>query len=189
MNPPEVASGLMAMFGAAALVGNGLAAWMVLQGQSQSLTMRGAFLDFLADTLGALAVVAAAVVIAATGFHRADSIASLAVAALILPRTWALLKKTVNVLLEATPEGIDLGEVRRHILDTEGVADCHDLHAWTITSGMNVMSVHVVLRDGAEGAEVLARLKGCLTDHFDIEHSTFQVESAAHRKQERATHH
>jgi hypothetical protein len=86
--------------------------------------------------------------------------------------------KSVNVLLEATPEGVVLEEVRRHILETKGVAGCHDLHAWTITSGMNVVAVHVVLDDGADSARVLARLGDCLSDHFDIEHSTFQLEPA-----------
>jgi cobalt-zinc-cadmium efflux system protein len=94
----------------------------------------------------------------------------------------------VNVLLEATPEGVNLEEVRHHILDTAGVAGCHDLHVWTITSGMNVVSVHVVLREGADGARVLDRLGACLADHFDIEHSTFQLEPATHRDSERAMH-
>jgi cobalt-zinc-cadmium efflux system protein len=187
-SPPEVASGLMFVFGVAALIGNGAAAWLLLRGQRESLTMRGAFLDFVADALGALAVVVAAVVIWTTGFLAADPIASIAVALLILPRTWRLLGKTVNVLLEATPERVDLAEVRRHIRETEGVADYHDLHVWTITSGMDVLSVHVVLVEGADGPQVLDRLGACLADHFDIEHSTFQLETARHREHERGAH-
>jgi cobalt-zinc-cadmium efflux system protein len=189
MNPPTVSSHLMLIFGTVALVGNGIAAWLLLRGQKDSLTMRAAFLDFVADALGAVAVVVAAVVIAGTGFHQADAIASMVIALLILPRTWKLLGKTVNVLLEATPEGLDLGEVRRHILETDGVAACHDLHAWTITSGLNVLSVHVTLKEGADGPQVLDRLGECLADHFDIEHSTFQLEPATHRDHERAMHH
>jgi cobalt-zinc-cadmium efflux system protein len=188
MRPPAVSSGLMVTFGLLGLVGNAVAAGLLIRGQKESLPMRGAFLDFLADALGALAVVVAGVVVAATGFHRADAIASIAIGALILPRTWRLLGKTVNVLLEATPEGVDLEEVRRHILETTGVAGCHDLHVWTITSGMNVVSVHVVLEPGADGPQVLDRLGDCLADHFDIEHSTFQLEPAMHRDHERAMH-
>ena len=188
MHPPAVSSGLMLAFGSVGLVGNGVAAWLLLRGQRGSLTMRGPFLDFLADGLGTLAVVVAAAVIVLSGFARADAIASIAIGALILPRTWKLLGKTVNVLLEATPEGVDLEEVRRHILETPGVAGCHDLHVWTITSGMNVVSVHVVLEPGADGPLVLDRLRECLADHFDIEHSTFQLEPAMHRDHERAMH-
>jgi cobalt-zinc-cadmium efflux system protein len=150
--------------------------------------MRGAFLDFVADALGALAVIIAAVVIATTGWLAADAVASIVVALLILPRTWRLLGKTVNVLLEATPERVDLAEVRRHIRETEGVADFHDLHVWTITSGMDVLSVHVVLAEGADGPRVLDRLGECLADHFDIEHSTFQLEPSTHREHERGIH-
>ncbi|MDP9318365.1 MAG: cation diffusion facilitator family transporter [Actinomycetota bacterium] len=189
INPPTVSSGLMLVFGIVALAGNGIAAWLLLSGQKESLTMRAAFLDFLADAFGALAVVIAAVVIGATGFSQADAIASIVITLLILPRTWKLLGRTVNVLLEATPEGVDLEEVRRHILETDGVAGSHDLHAWTITSGMNVLSVHVILKDGADGPQVLDRLAECLADHFDIEHSTFQLEPATHWDHERAVHH
>jgi len=189
IDPSTLSSGLMLIFGIVALVGNGFAAWLLLSGQKDSLTMRAAFLDFLADALGALAVVIAAIVIEATGVHQADAIASIVIALLILPRTWKLLGKTVNVLLEATPEGVDLGEVRRHILETDGVAGCHDLHAWTITSGMNVLSVHVILQPNGDGPQVLRRLGDCLADHFDIEHSTFQLEPATHRDHERAMHH
>ncbi len=188
IHPQTVSSGGMVAFGVVALLGNAAAASLLFRAQKESLTMRGAFLDFLADALGALAVVVAGLVIATTGFDRADAVASFAIAALILPRTWGLLGRTVDVLLEATPEGVDLAEVRRHIVDTEGIADCHDLHVWTITSGMNVVSVHVVLRDGADGAAVLDRLRACLADHFDIEHSTFQLEPAAHRAHERILH-
>jgi cobalt-zinc-cadmium efflux system protein len=188
MEPPAVSSGLMVVFGAVALVGNSVAAWLLLRGQEESLTMRGAFLDFLSDGLGALAVVVAGLVIGATGFDQADAIAALVIGALILPRTWHLLGRTVNVLLEATPEGVDLEEVRRHILETVGVVGCHDLHVWTITSGMNVISVHVVLEDVVEGSKVLDRLRDCLADHFDIEHSTFQLEPTTHRRHERAVH-
>jgi cobalt-zinc-cadmium efflux system protein len=188
VTPPIVSSGVMLVFGLVGLLGNAIAAWLLLRGQTAGLTVRAVFLDFLSDALGGLAVVAAAIVITVTGFERADAVASIVIAALILPRTWRLLGKTVDVLLEATPEGVDVEEVRRHILDTEGVSGYHDLHIWTITSGMNVLSVHVVLEHGADGSHVLDRLGDCLADHFDIEHSTFQLEPATHGDHERGAH-
>jgi cobalt-zinc-cadmium efflux system protein len=142
----------------------------------------------MGDLAGSAAVIVAAVVIGVTGWTQADAIASAVIALLIIPRTWRLLRETVDVLLEATPKGIELGEVRRHILGAPGVADVHDLHAWTITSGMNVVSAHVVLDEGADPPAVLDELCRCLSGDFDIEHSTFQLESADRRRLEEAPH-
>ena len=97
-----------------------------------------------------------------------------------MPRTLRLLGDSLDVLLEATPQGVDLAEVRRHILDTPGVEAVHDLHAWTITSGMNVVSAHVVLRPEANPGDLLDHLGECLSGDFDIDHSTFQLETAEH---------
>jgi cobalt-zinc-cadmium efflux system protein len=127
-------------------------------------------------------------VIAVTGFQAADPIASALIGLLILPRTWRLLRDAVDVLLEAAPKGVDLAEVRRHLLETPGVTDVHDLHAWTITSGLPVLSVHVVLERDADAGRVLDGLGACLAGHFDIEHSTFQLEQPEHRGHEGATH-
>ena len=142
----------------------------------------------LSDFLGAAAVIVAAAVIEVTGFERADPIASLAIGVLIIPRTWQLLRQATDVLLEATPKDVDLEEIRRHMLATRGVIDVHDLHAWTITSGVNVLSAHVVVSDEALGGPVLDQLGGCLADHFDIEHSTFQIEPPGHRDHEPILH-
>ena len=99
---------------------------------------------------------------------------------MILPRTWSLLREALDVLLEATPKGIDLEMVRGHILEAPGVAGVHDLHAWTITSGMNVVSAHVVLKEDAKTGDILDHLGMCLSDDFDIKHSTFQLETPEH---------
>jgi cobalt-zinc-cadmium efflux system protein len=99
-----------------------------------------------------------------------------------------LLRDATDVLLEATPKGIDMAHVRQHILEAPGVVDCHDLHAWTITSGMNVVSAHVVLADGADPAAALEELSTCLADDFDIEHSTFQIETVDRRRVEERSH-
>jgi cobalt-zinc-cadmium efflux system protein len=188
IHPPEVASGIMLAFGIIALCGNACSLLLLRRGQGESLNIRGAFLEVLSDFLGAAAVIVAAVIIGLTGFERADPIASLLIAALIIPRTWRLLRQAGDVLLEATPKDVDLDEVRGHMLATDGVIDVHDLHAWTITSGVNVLSAHVVVTDEALAGPVLDQLGGCLADHFDIEHSTFQIEPPGHRDHEPILH-
>ena len=192
MSPPVVNSGPIIVFGVIALAAN-VASLLLLRGrQAESLNLRGAFLEVASDALGAAAVIVTGAVIAATGFTRADSIASLAVGLLILPRTWRLLRETVDVLLEASPQGIDLSEVRRHMTEVRGVRDVHDLHAWTITSGLPVLSAHVVVDravfDDGMCFSMLDRLQACLRGHFDIEHSTFQLEPAGHAAHERPMH-
>ena len=186
--PPEVASGLMLAVAAAGLVANAASMWLLRDGQRHSLNVRGAYMEVWADLMGSVAVLAAAVVIALTGFQAADPIASAVIGLAILPRTWRLLREAVDVLLEAAPKGVDLDEVRRHLLETPGVTDVHDLHAWTITSGLPVLSAHVVLERGGDAGKVLDGLGDCLAGHFDIGHSTFQLEQPEHRGHEGATH-
>jgi len=186
--PPEVASGLMLAVGLLGLGANAISLFILRQAQRESLNMRGAYLEVLGDFMGSGAVIIAAVIIAATGWTQADAVASVVIALLILPRTFALLREATDVLLEATPKGIDMDHVRQHILDAPGVVDCHDLHAWTITSGMNVVSAHVIVADGADPAVTLDALCECLSDDFDIEHSTFQLETADRRRLEERSH-
>src|SRR6266540_3174146 len=181
-DPPEVASTTMLVFGVVALAGNACSLLLLRHGQAQSLNMRGAFLEVLSDLFGAAAV------LALTGFLRADPIASCVIGALILPRAWKLLHEAVDVLLEATPKGIDLDDVRRHLLEANGVIDVHDLHAWTITSGMPVLSAHVVVDDPSASGQVLDRVCECLRGHFDIDHSTIQLEPTSHQDHEGTTH-
>jgi cobalt-zinc-cadmium efflux system protein len=186
--PPEVASGLMlavALLGGAA---NLVSLWLLRAPGQRSLNLRGAYLEVLGDFLGSVAVVVAAVVIALTGWTQADALASLAIGLMILPRTWSLLREAVDVLLEATPKGLRLDELRAHLLGAAGVADIHDLHAWTITSGQPVVSAHVVLQPGADPARVLDELCRCLGDDFDVEHSTLQLESIDRRRLEERGH-
>jgi cobalt-zinc-cadmium efflux system protein len=187
-DPPEVASGLMLGVATFGLVANAVSLWLLRDGQAESMNLRGAYLEVLGDLLGSVAVVAAAAVITVTGLQAADPIASVLVGLLILPRTWLLLREAVDVLLEAAPKGVDLDEVRRHLSETPGVTDVHDLHAWTITSGLPVVSAHVVVDRGADAGKVLDGLGECLAGHFDIEHSTFQLERPEHRDHEGATH-
>ena len=188
LEPPVVASGTMLVFGLVGLAGNTASLALLRHGQAESLNLRGAFLEVLNDLLGSAAVLVAGAVIWFAGFQRADAIASAVVGVLILPRTWKLLREALDVLLEATPKGVDLAEIRRHMLDERGVVDVHDLHAWTITSGMPVLSAHIVVADPSSSGQVLDRLCDCLRGHFDIDHSTIQVEPAGHQRHEGSTH-
>lgn len=190
--PPGVGSGLMIAFGAAALVANACSLLVLRHGRTESLNVRAAFLEVAADAAGAGAVVLTGIVIAVTGFLLADPIASITVAALILPRTWRLLREATDVLLEASPEGIDLDEIREHMSDVPGVREVHDMHVWTITSGLPVFSAHVVVDpaiiEGGRTAATLDRLQACLLGHFDVGHSTVQLEPAGHAEHERPMH-
>ncbi|MFZ5855052.1 MAG: cation diffusion facilitator family transporter [Chloroflexota bacterium] len=178
--PPAVTSGLMVAVALVGLAGNGVSLYLLRDAQGHSLNVRGAYLEVTGDLLGSVAVITAAVVIAATGWTQADAVASIVIGLLIIPRTWALLREALDVLLEATPKGIDLDVVREHILETPGVVGVHDLHAWTITSGMNVVSAHVVLAEDAKSGDILDHLGMCLSDDFDVKHSTFQLETPEH---------
>lgn len=190
--PPQVEGGLMLAFATVGLVANLVGLFILRAGAKESLNVKGAYLEVLGDLLGSIAVIAAAAVIAVTGWERADVVASVAVALMIVPRTVTLLREAVDVLLEATPRGVDLDEVREHILRVPGVVGAHDLHAWTITSGMPVLSVHVVVHDevmdSGQTGPILDRLGRCLAEHFDVEHSTIQLEAPGHSAHEFHTH-
>ena len=187
-DPPEVSSGLMLAVAMVGLGANAISLWVLRKAQGDSLNMRGAYLEVLGDLAGSAAVIVAALVISLTGWQQADAVASAVIGLLILPRTWGLLREAVDILLEATPKGVDLEAVRSHIVAAAGVVDVHDLHVWTITSGVNVVSAHVVLADGADAPSVLDELCRCLSGDFDIEHSTFQLEASDRRRLEEAHH-
>jgi cobalt-zinc-cadmium efflux system protein len=162
------------------------------QGQGESLNVRAAYLDVITDLLGSVAVVVSTIVVLITGFVRADVIASLVIVAIIVPSLWTLLSEVSSVLMESVPRGVDLGDVRGHILSVADVEGLHDLHVWTLTSGMPVMSAHVVVSDAAlkagESARILSDLRQCLGHHFDVEHCTFQLEPPGHFAHESAVH-
>ena len=179
-SPPDLEPRIVAVVAALALLTNLVSLRLLSSGRRESLTLRGAYLEVTGDLLGAGAVLVAGLVILATGWRQADAVASILVALLIVPRTVSLLRDSLDVLLEATPKEVDLSQVERHILEAPGVIAVHDLHAWTITSGMNVVSAHVVLADDGRPGDVLDHLGLCLADDFDINHSTFQLETAEH---------
>lgn len=182
---------MLVVAGGGALV-NAVGLLVLRRGQAESLNLRGAYLEVLGDLIGSLAVLVAAGLIILTGRTFFDAIASLAIFVLILPRAWALLREVVDVLLEAAPRGVDLEDVRAHIRGVPGVVDVHDLHAWTITSGVPVLSAHVIVDEAciAQGRSgmVLDQLGRCLEGHFDVDHCTFQLEPVGHQAHEPAHH-
>jgi len=180
----EVAGGLMLAVAVVGLVANAIAMWLLSAAQRTSINVRGAYLEVLGDLLGSAAVIVAAIVILTTGWMPADAIASLLIAAMIVPRAISLLREVGSVLSESTPKGMQVAEIRTHILSKDGVVDVHGIHVWQLTRGAPVFSAHVVvedeaLRDGRSG-RILASLQDCLDQHFDVEHSTFQLEPAGH---------
>lgn len=191
-DPPAV--GTTVMLGAAVLgaLANLVSLLVLRRGAQDSLNLRGAYLEVLGDLVGSVAVVVAGVIILTTGYVRADVLASVAIGLFILPRAWSLLRAVLDVLLEATPRGVDLDTVREHIREVPGVLDVHDLHAWTITSGVPALSAHVVVDDacltGGRSGQVLDALSECLATDFAIEHCTFQLEPAEHRDHELTQH-
>ncbi len=194
LEPPQVASTAMVVFGIVGLAGN-LASMLVLtRAGSSNLNLRAALLEVANDALGSVAVLIAALVIATTGWLRADAVASLLIALLILPRTLRLLRETAEVLLEATPRGLDLDDVRRHLLAEDHVHGVHDLHASQITTGLPVLTAHVVIDDSCftdgHAPQMLDQLQACVAGHFPVtvEHSTFQLEPAGHADHETGAH-
>jgi cobalt-zinc-cadmium efflux system protein len=188
VDPVEVETTPMLAFALVGLVANGGSLALLSGRKESSLNMRGAYLEVLGDLVGSVLVVAAALTITATGFLRADPLASLTIAVLILPRSFSLLRDAGSVLLERTPTGLDLDDVRRHLLAMDGVVDVHDLHAWTITSGMPSLSAHVTVSDAClehRGVgSLLDDFSECVGSHFAVDHVTFQVEPESHRAHE-----
>jgi cobalt-zinc-cadmium efflux system protein len=187
-SPTEVDAGPMVAFAAVGLVANGVSLLVLQRAERGSLNMRGALNEVLADLLGSLLAVVAGVVIWTTGFAEADAIATLLIAALILPRAFSLLRDATVVLLEIAPQGLDLDDIRQHLLEVPGVTDVHDLHAWTITSGIPSLSAHVTVTDACLAERgvgaTLDELCACVAEHFDIHHATFQVEPVTHQEHE-----
>ncbi|MEV5972369.1 cation diffusion facilitator family transporter [Streptomyces sp. NPDC051921] len=188
LEPAETRGGLAIAFALIGLVANIVSLSLLMRGQKESLNVRGAYLEVLADALGSVTVIVSAGIILLTGWQYADPIASILIGLMIVPRTVKLLRETLDVLLESAPKGVDMAEVRAHILALPGVEDVHDLHAWTITSGMPVLSAHVVVAqdvlDAVGHEKLLHDLQGCLGSHFDVEHCTFQLEPAGHAAHE-----
>lgn len=188
--PAEVPAGELLMFGVIGLIVNVIAIAVLASSRGANFNLRAAFLEVLNDALGSMGVIVAAVVIATTGFQRADTIAALLIAALIVPRAAVLLRQTARVLMEFTPPGVDLDEVRGHVLALEHVRGVHDLHASMIGTGLPVITAHVVVDDrcfeSGHAPRILEEIRACVKDHFPVsfDHATIQLETAALHEQE-----
>jgi cobalt-zinc-cadmium efflux system protein len=174
--PPQLDAWPVLITGTVGLAANLVGARLLHADAKHSLNVRGAYLEVLADALGSVGVVAAAVCIALFDWRRADPIASLAIALFVVPRVWVLLREVTDVLMEAAPRNLDVASVRARMLQADGVLDVHDLHVWTITSGRVCLSAHVVTRPGIDRDDVIEALNSLLRSAFNIEHSTLQVE-------------
>lgn len=188
--PAEVSGLGMILVAGFGLVMNVVALGILRSGAQASLNVKGAYLEVMSDALASVGVIAGGLVVMLTGWQQADTLVSLGIAAIIVPRAWFLLREALHVLLEATPAGMDLSELRAHLMEHPAVIDVHDLHALTITSGVPVMSAHVVVaeEDLGDTGRLLDELQGCVSGHFDVEHSTLQVEPPDHTRHEKAGH-
>ncbi|MEE6289181.1 cation diffusion facilitator family transporter [Georgenia sp. MJ173] len=189
VEPTEVPATELLVFGVIGLVANLAALALLSSSRTANFNMRAAFLEVLNDALGSVGVIVAAVVIATTGFQRADTVAGLFIAALILPRAFRLLRETVRILMEFTPKDVDLDQVRTHLLELDHVREVHDLHASMIGTGLPVISAHVVIDDecfeSGHAPQILEQIRSCVKEHFPVsfDHATIQLETAALRDQ------
>jgi cobalt-zinc-cadmium efflux system protein len=192
IEPPPVAGGPVLVVALLGVAVNLVAAWVLAKANRSSLNVHGAYQHILTDLYGFIATFLAGVVIVFTGFVRADAIASLIVVGLMFHAAWGLLCDSGRVLLEAAPVGTDLNAIRGHLATNEHVIDVHDLHVWTVTSNLPALSAHVVIDDGCfhdgHAPRLLDEMQACLVGHFDVEHSTFQLEPAGHTEHERDAH-
>ncbi|HJQ07808.1 MAG TPA: cation diffusion facilitator family transporter [Nocardioides sp.] len=189
---PDVEAGPVLVVALAGIVVNVVAAWLLARANRSSLNVEGAYQHILTDLYGFVGTAVAAVVILTTGWVRADAVASLVVVALMLHSGWGLLRDSGRVLLEGAPAGTDLEGIREHLLRVDHVHDVHDLHVWTVTSGHPSLSAHLVVDDSCfndgHAPQILDRVQDCLGGHFDVEHSTFQLEPRSHAEHEHGMH-
>ena len=185
-SPPEIKGLGLTVIAAGGLVINLICAYLLHGDHEQDLNMRGAWLHVIGDALGSVMAIAAGILILTLGWNWADAVGSFLISLIIIYGAWNLIKESVNVLLEGTPAHINLTAVEEAIRQTESVADVHDLHVWTITSGMEALSVHVVHRETILSAELLGQIRGKLHDKFGIDHLTIQMETVT--EEETNTH-
>jgi cobalt-zinc-cadmium efflux system protein len=177
--PPEVLAGPMLAVAVLGLLANIAAFALLRTGAQESINLRGAYLEVLGDLLGSLGVIGAALVIALTDWWWADPLVAVAIGLFILPRTWRLGRAAVRILVQAAPEHLQVTAVHDRLAAVPGVAEVHDLHVWTLTSGMEVASAHLTMAPGAEVGDVLAAARTALHEDFHIDHATLQIEPGA----------
>lgn len=192
ISPPAVEGMPVIVVAIVGVAVNLIATWLLSRANRSSLNIEGAYQHILTDLFGFIGTLVAGVVIVVTGWERADPLATLVVVALMLRAAWGLLRDSGHILLEAAPHNMDLADVRKHLLANEHVHGVHDLHVWTVTSGLPILSAHVVVRQECfaddHAPRLLDELQQCLVGHFDVEHSTFQLEPLAHADHESSLH-
>ncbi|MBC2658077.1 cation transporter [Pseudomonas sp. MSSRFD41] len=182
--PPQIQSTAMLVIALLGLIVNLVSMSLLASGSSQSLNVKGAYLEVWSDMLGSLGVIVAALVIMYTGWGWVDSLVAAAIGLWVLPRTWTLLRESTNVLLQGVPEGIDIDQVEQGIRAVPGVGDVHDLHIWALTSGKNVLSAHLVAQlDSRDEQAILAEVSELVQERFEIAHVTLQVEQSGFHEQ------
>lgn len=174
--PPEVPGVPVLIVGALGLVANIVSFLLLRSGAQESLNIRGAYLEVFADLIGSVGVLLSALITITTGWRYADMIIGVAIGVWVLPRTYILAKRSLRILFQHSPEGLDVEQVATALQAVPGVADVHDLHVWTLTSGMEVASAHITVTTGHVGDEVLTAAQQVLSDDFHINHATLQVE-------------
>ena len=181
-SPPDVPGLPMLAVAAVGLIVNLISFRLLAAGSKESLNLKGAYLEVFADMLGSVGVIVAAVIIFTTGWRYADPLIGAGIGLFILPRTWKLTAQAVRILMEVAPPGLDVDQVRARILTLPGVADVHDLHIWTVTSGIETATGHVVLADDAELHSVLDRVTALLAEEYHVTHATIQCEPGNHEE-------
>jgi cobalt-zinc-cadmium efflux system protein len=181
-DPPEVASAPVFVVGVVGLAVNIVAFLLLRRGATESLNVRGAYLEVVADALGSLGVIVAAAIMWVTNWAWVDPVVGAGIGLFILPRAWALGRQSLRVLVQAAPPGIDLDQVRTELTGVTGVVDVHDLHVWTLTSEMDVLTAHLSVADGSQTQAVLDRARSMLTEQFGLSHATLQVEVGPSRE-------
>lgn len=179
--PPEILGGPMLAVAAVGLVVNLISMKLLSAGSSESLNVQGAYFEVFSDMLGSLGVIAAALIVMFTGWTLADPIIGAGIGLFIIPRTWRLLNQAVHILMEGVPSDVKVPELEKALQQISGVTAVHDLHVWTITSGVNSLTAHLVVADMQDAAAVLKAAKLILEDKFEIHHATIQVEDEAIR--------
>ncbi len=177
---PEVLGAPMLVVAALGLLANIVAFLLLRAGSKESLNVEGAYLEVLADTVGSVGVIVAAVLLQLFGWAWVDPVIGAAIGLWILPRTWHLGRRAVRILLQAAPEGVDIDELADRLAGLDDVVDVHDLHVWTLTSDMDAASAHLMVTDDADTHGVLDQARHLLADRYGITHGTFQVEPSSH---------
>ena len=177
---PEVLGGAMLVVATLGLLANLVAFALLRKGAAESLNVRGAYLEVLADTVGSVGVIVGAIVIQLTGWTWVDPAVGIAIGLWILPRTWRLGAQALRILVEAAPPGIDMDAIEADLGELAGVVDVHDLHVWTLTSDMEAATVHLMVRTGTDGHAVLDQARSLLIERYGISHATLQVEPDDH---------